>query len=365
MNNRKKKNSGQKTRIAVVGGGIFGITIAVRLANQGHRVDLFEKESGILRAASGINQFRLHRGYHYPRSTETTIESIRTEIGFRHEYGAAVVDSGHQYYCISKRDSLISANAYASFCKRFGLECEVTQPKLFNHGNIDLCVRVPERRIDPKILERVCMRRLKQSGVNVYLNTTANSDIMKKYDFTAICTYANINGMLSGHSDKMKEYQFELCEKPVVKMPHKFSGKGMVIMDGPFMCVDPLGETGTFLLGNVVHAIHQTNIGKFPELKKEFKPLLNKGVVKNPSITNFSKFIESAERFIPDIVNARHVGSMYTFRTVLPHKDATDERPTVVRKISENAVSVFSGKFSNCVEAADRVSDIVSRLYSV
>ncbi|RZD44075.1 MAG: hypothetical protein CXT78_07170 [Thaumarchaeota archaeon] len=48
-------------KIAVVGGGIFGVTTAIRLANN-HDVDLYEKNSDILESASGINQYRLHRG---------------------------------------------------------------------------------------------------------------------------------------------------------------------------------------------------------------------------------------------------------------------------------------------------------------
>ena len=56
-------------RIAVVGGGIFGVSAAVKLARAGHQADLFEKQRDILCAASGINQYRIHRGYHYPRNT--------------------------------------------------------------------------------------------------------------------------------------------------------------------------------------------------------------------------------------------------------------------------------------------------------
>jgi thioredoxin reductase len=48
--------------IAVVGGGIFGVTAAVRFARAGYCVQLFEKAPTLLSAASAINQFRLHRG---------------------------------------------------------------------------------------------------------------------------------------------------------------------------------------------------------------------------------------------------------------------------------------------------------------
>jgi glycine/D-amino acid oxidase-like deaminating enzyme len=57
-------------KIAVAGAGIYGATAAIRLAEQGHQVHLFDP-LGLLRAASAINQYRVHAGYHYPRSAET------------------------------------------------------------------------------------------------------------------------------------------------------------------------------------------------------------------------------------------------------------------------------------------------------
>ena len=126
-------------------------------------------------------------------------------------------------------------------------------------------------------------------------------------------------------------------------------------MDGPFMCIDPLGDTGWHVMGNVVHAIHTTNTGRFPEYDSKFDNLLNKGIVENPSITNIDKFIESAKVFFKDIDKAKHIGSMYTFRTVLPNRDKDDARPTVIEKLTGKIYNVFSGKIGTCVNASDEI----------
>lgn len=349
-------------KIAVVGAGIFGISTAVKLAQNGHQVDLFEKESDILKAASGINQFRLHRGFHYPRSAGTTGDSIRTERSFRQEYGQAVIDDGEQYYCIAREGSLISADKYLDFCKQFELGHEHVKPAFLNHRQIDLCLRAQEGRVDHAKLKKICQRRLKKNHVNLQLRTNATSAMLKKYDFSVLCTYAHLNSLLSHIPDQQKKYQFELCEKPVVKLSRYLTGKSLVVMDGPFMCVDPFGGTGNFLLGNVVYAIHQSNVGLHPEIDGKFLPFLNKGIIKNPPITNFKKFIESGTRFMPELSKARHVGSMFTIRTVLPNKEKTDERPTIVSRIDDKTVTVFSGKFSNCVEAAEKVLAMVKEI---
>ena len=125
-------------------------------------------------------------------------------------------------------------------------------------------------------------------------------------------------------------------------------------MDGPFMCFDPYSTTKFHVGGNVVHAIHNRNVGSKPEVPPTYKELLNKGIIKNPKYTNVPRFIESAKKFFPDIEEAEHVGSMFTVRTVLPNKDATDERPTVVR-FDGNIIYLFSGKVGNCIEAAKEI----------
>ncbi|MBI4160655.1 MAG: FAD-binding oxidoreductase [Candidatus Yanofskybacteria bacterium] len=340
-------------RVAVVGGGIFGVTAAIKLAGAGFSVDLFEKEKDILMAASGINQFRLHRGYHYPRSAETIRDCLRAEASFLKEYGGAVIADDHHHYCIAKEDSLIHHNDYVKICNGFGLGFVEARPALVNHDRIGVTIKGEEKRIDPDKLRKLCWRKLKTAGINVKLKEVATAAKMKGYDFRVIATYASLNELLP--VKKRRDYQFELCEKPVVKLPREFNRQCLVVMDGPFMCVDPMGGTGNFLLGNVVHAIHRTNIGKKPEFDKKFGPLLNRGIIRNPPITNFKKFIESGSEFIPGLAKAKHVGSMFTFRTVMPNKEKTDERPTVVTKIDNKTVTIFSGKIGNCVEAADEI----------
>src|SRR5437660_11754402 len=101
-----------KMRVAVVGGGIFGITAAVEIARAGHHVDLFERAPDLLQGASGINQYRLHRGYHYPRSPETAIQSKNAESSFVEKYADAILANDSHYYAIARERSLLSADQY-------------------------------------------------------------------------------------------------------------------------------------------------------------------------------------------------------------------------------------------------------------
>lgn len=347
-------------KIAVVGAGIFGISAAVKLAEAGYKVDLYEKNSEILAAASGINQYRLHRGYHYPRSKSTALSSKFAEEAFKKEYGEAVLEGNEHYYVIAKEESRVSGENFLRFCKECELEHEeVNLGEHVHNPLVDVSIRGRESLLDPIKLKVIAEQKIKDAKVNLILNTAFMPHQVDEHDIVINCTYANSNFILERYPEAKRDYQFEVCEKPLLKLPPKYRGKSIVVLDGPFFCIDPYSSTGLHVMGNVVHAIHATNVGQFPIIPEDIKPLLNKGIIKNPLVTNIKHFLKVAKRFMPDLKDAEHVGSMFTVRTVLPNVDATDERPTLVSKINNKIIHVFSGKIGNCVEAAEEVLKLV------
>ena len=213
--------------------------------------------------------------------------------------------------------------------------------------------------LDYQALYRICKTRIKKSNLKTCFNTKFTSEDTLKYDYVINCTYANINHILK--EENRINYQFEVCEKIAVKMPKEMNKNSIVIMDGPFMCVDPYGRTELSLLGNVVHAIHHTNVGHFPKVPVNMIKDMNKGIIRKPSVSNFNKFIEIGEKYIPSLTYAKYAGSMYTVRAVLPNMDKTDGRPTIVTVGGKNIINVFSGKIDTCVRASKAVIDKLNR----
>ena len=80
-----------KIRIAVIGAGIFGLTTAIKLSENGYQVTVLEKENDIMQCASGINQYRIHRGYHYPRSLYTSQTCKESSDSFVASFPEAVI----------------------------------------------------------------------------------------------------------------------------------------------------------------------------------------------------------------------------------------------------------------------------------
>ena len=337
-------------KCAIVGGGIYGVTAAIKLSTMGYKVDLFESKNDIINAASGINQYRVHRGYHYPRSFDTIISCKNNELSFIKNYNKAIIDDVEHFYAISSKDSLTSSEEYLNILDKAGLEWEIAD----NLPECDVTVKVKEKLYDHNILREVCKKRIYGNGINLILNKKITQEL-KGYKYKVYATYASLNSL----TDKKQNYQFELCEKPIFKLPSRYKNKSIVIMDGPFMCFDPLANTDYHVAGNVVHAIHVRNIGEKPEIPAVYKNYLNKGIIKKPKYTNVERFIESAKTYFPEIEKSVHLGSMYTIRTVLPHKDDTDERPTIVKKQDNNFI-LFSGKIGNCVEASNKIKNIIN-----
>ena len=341
-------------KIAIIGGGIFGITCAIKLAPE-HQVTIFEKNDDILKSASDTHQCRIHRGYHYPRSDKTVQELLSCVSGFVNEFSDAEMSETENFYCISKNDSLVSADEYIDFCNRNNLEYEKGDLEIVDENSIQLCLKVKENLYDYEKLKQICWQKLKNLGVNVNLNNQVNDDIFDKFDFVIICTYANTNSLLGKFPEKQRDFQFEICEKIFVEVPNEFKNKSVLIMDGPFMSIDPVGEKNIFIIGDVINTVHERYIGKLPKFDPKFLSLLDKGIIKNPTITNKELFLESAADFFPDISKAKYVGSSFTIKTVLPNVDSSDERPTIIEKVNDKIITVFSGKIPTCVDTANKV----------
>ena len=337
----------------VVGGGIVGSTAAISLANNGYDVEIHEKQSDIMMCASNINQYRLHKGYHYPRSSDTALECNKGLKTFKRKYEQSVLNGSiKHYYCIASEDSLISSDEYLEFLDEHRLNYKIVN----SIKNTDLTVKVEEELFDSQVLRHSVKKKLFANNINIKINHESDKKNFNLYDVIVFATYSNINQYLN----KKINYQFEVCEKPVVKLSDRYKNKSIVVMDGPFMCLDPYGTTDYHVLGNVVHAIHETNIGTAPIIKsKKLSNYINKGIIYQPDITNIDKFIETGERFFDDFSNLEHIGSMFTVRAVLKDREHDDARPTLVEKHGDNIFTLFSGKIDTCVDASNELIKMI------
>lgn len=342
-------------KIAVIGGGIFGCTAAIWLARSGHNVALYEQRGGLFRAATGCNQYRLHRGYHYPRSPETALQSKTGLESFLKEYRRAVIPANH-YYLIAN-DSKVNTKKYQEFLDSVSLPHQIIQhPPWVNGKTIESVFSVVESSLDIRTLRNITTEKLLEAGVTVKINTEFIQN--DNYEVIVNATYSNLNAALP--DDQRIDYQFEVCEKPVISLSEeKYARLSAVIIDGEYGCIDPNGWSGTHVVGHVSDAIHHRNVGKFPEVPDYIRSHLNASSYMSHDFSRVKSIMGKIGNYV-DLGDWWYQYSMFTVRTVLPSHEHDDARPTYVTKHNDRLYSIFSGKIGTACDAAEQLCGMIT-----
>lgn len=336
--------------VAVGGGGLFGSTAAVELARAGHRVDLYERHPGILNGASRANQGRLHMGYHYPRSADTALACQGGARQFRERWPDVITDSGRRYYAVAG-DGLTSAEQFEAHCDLMRLPCRPANPP-FAINRSARWYAVAEQAIDLPALRAQLWIDLRKAGVQTHLGREVRLDQLD-HDLIVDATYGRYwPGPL----------RYEVCETVLVKLGKHLDDASVVVLDGPFVSLDPVPGTDLHMLYDVTHSVHHATDDP-GDVPPPLASLLDRGVLRTRH-TRVGRMEQTLRRFIAGVGMPEYRGSMFTLRAVLPDVDATDARPTLVRRAG-NRISVLSGKLDTCLAAARTVVDLARQAVPV
>lgn len=282
---------------------------------------------------------------------------------FEQEFSTCILNRGYErYYAIARDGSLTDATTYLNFLEENKLQYEIANRlDILKNEKIELIVKVKENSFDFDLLYELCKERLIRSKINLKLDTVFCKEMMSEFDIVVNCTYSNINFLLD-RKDQV-DYQFELCEKPIISIGKSFQGKSIVIMDGEFCCIDPFGFDGNYhVLGHVKEAIHDQQVGKFYNIPEQYSKVINNGLIKNFPYSAKNKMIEASSKFFnfkEKPMTSVDLGSMFAVRTVLPNRDHDDARPSYIVKHSPKLYSIFSGKIGTSVSIANQLTKMI------
>ena len=286
-------------RIAVVGGGVFGSTTAIRISENNFKCDLFEMRDDLLLCASRVNQYRFHQGYHYPRSLSTVNQLRKTSNLFAKEYKEAINKDFKHLYSLSASNSKVDRNYYIDFLKKTNLNFKIIDcHKSVKPESSQLIIEVNEALIDYQKLKQIVKNRIsKIKNINLKLSTKFTKDLIDDYDLIINCGYGLSNEILP--ESLARNYKYQLLEKIVVKPPESLKDLSLVVVDGPFMCIDPIPNTDFSILGNVKLAILNTFHGSntFDKGSSNADPWKD---ITNQEKSKFKEFIEHGKDFIND-----------------------------------------------------------------
>lgn len=357
--------------VAVLGGGFYGCSIAIFLAEQNFKVALFEKENALLQKASSINQARVHGGYHYPRSFMTATRSLINYSRFTHDYRKAIIDEVEHIYAISRYGTKTSAKQFYNIFKKLGAQINRASSNLireiFNLDLVEDAFMVNEAIFDWAILEKIMVEKLHLCGVKLFLNTEINNVTVFNQQYIVkttfgeahqakkvfSCLYSKLNLIQTNSNLPLLPLKYELAELALVEPLPKIDKRAITIMDGQFFSLMPYPQKKLYTLSHVRYTPHESWIDqdKFNKVSATLDH--------NHIVSNYIFMKQDAVRYMPILNDLKYVSSLYEIKTIMQRNEIDDGRPILFREepTLKNYFSVMGSKIDNVYDILDVISD--------
>lgn len=356
------------SRIAVIGGGIFGTVGALALESAGHKVTLFEKEKEILSRATENSQNRLHLGLHYPRDLDTARQSVLGFKSFQDRFGDAVDLTFPNFYALAATNSKTNREDFIQFAEIAKITIKEIDTKALgylganpiDYAGIWIC---NEGVIDIKILRSIILDELKQSKVEVMTRTEIKSARLneewcledqnnRRYEFDTVfrCTYGSDRIAIDGNSHSVRNYEYHKTAILNVKLNQpRF---GFTIVDGDFLTILPDGKSERSLIyAPSISTLFRHEGRDYPKDWDSFT---------SAELDTFSKkLLERLSEWLPLIEVHQINRVMLAIRSIQPNVSKTDTRTSSIMRISNNFYDVWSGKIDHCVDLSKKMVELV------
>ncbi|CAI8985987.1 DAO domain-containing protein [Pseudomonas chlororaphis] len=358
----------------VIGGGFYGSAIAIYLAKQRglRRVVLLEREQELLIRASYNNQARVHNGYHYPRSFTTAFRSQVNLPRFVQDWPQAVKRDFTKLYAIARRNSKVTAKQFDRFCQEIDASIKPAPSSvkaLFEPRLIEDVFITEEYAFDTTKLAKWAKHELENSGIEVRyraraiaISKSANNDMIVtiqhdneatdsincRYVFN--CTYSGLNQLQGEFPGTQTGLKQEVTEMALLQVPEILKDIAVTVMDGPFFSMMPFPARGLHTLSHVRYTPHfswKDELGIDPYQRLD-------GYDRT---TRVDRMIRDVGRYLPAILDAKYVDSLFEVKTVLVKNEGDDGRPILFEKHAElpGCYSVLGGKIDNIYDVLEKL----------
>lgn len=235
-------------RIGIIGAGWYGCHLGSVLLDRGLDVTIFEKNSRLLDGASGTNQYRLHLGFHYPRSAPTRMQSVEGFDRFMKRYPDLSTPILKNFYAVSQGRSVVDFPTYCDIMRASGLRFELADQGLYGFKNLEGMIRTAERRLNLNtarahfdatlgkvVVREHAVRSIEERPYRVFVDGEA-------FDYVLDCTWAHFAGF----------HGLTFYYEPTIMLFYKTLSEtpALTIMDGPFPSLYP-ADDGLWTLSSV------------------------------------------------------------------------------------------------------------------
>lgn len=355
MKSPNKKNKS----VCIIGGGFYGCYIAKKITEnfKNINVELYEKNSNLITEAGKNNQYRLHLGFHYPRSIDTIRQTQEGSKIFIKEFNKFISKPKKNIYLIHKK-SLVSFKRYKKIFRKLNVNFkEINVKNLIFLKNVNVYeggIDTKEQvilldRLVPylrKIVKKNCIVKFKNEIKKINSKTGEVfkiGDKPKKFDYIINTTYTNPN---LGLKDKYK-IKYEIAG--MVKIKNNLKNTAVTIMDGPYVSLYPRNSTESSL-----SSVKFTPIKKFKmlrDLKKNLKNAYDNKKKIEKKIINHSK------KYFNDQIKITNKGLIIATKVKI-YNDKYSERVSLVKQ-NHKMIGILCGKLDAAPLAYKRIEKII------
>lgn len=360
-----------KKKISILGGGIFGISIYLKLKSAGFDCELFEKNNELLCGATTNNLNRIHHGFHYPRDKKTAIQSLKGFRSFEKFYNKSIIKNFPNYYLIAK-NSKINLKKYLKFCEKCKLSFENVDMKKFPLQTNDIVggIKVNEPIYDwSKLKNEVKNKLSKLKKKKIFLNSKIEKIKKEKKKFLLFtknktittdiiidATY-NFSNSLTKNIVKNDKYKYQLVFVKEFRLK-KFKKLGIAVMDGKYFSFLPKGKTNSHILYHVQNSVIKEEVSY--EFNKKWLDL--KKIKKKINLLE-KKMFTDLKNFFPNLKYKNSNKTYLSPRIILPNVEKTDKRSSEIKQISKNYFKIISGKVDHAVDISERIKHQFQKMF--
>jgi glycine/D-amino acid oxidase-like deaminating enzyme len=355
----------------ILGAGIYGLYTASLLVEKGNTIAVIEFEPASFLRASFVNQARIHKGYHYPRSFTTAKQTASYFREFCEEFDFALMNKFENIYAIANHYSQTNAEQFRKFCEHAGIPCQEVDPaSYFQPDLIEAAFSIQEYSFDaPKIRNHLLSKVQSHKKAEILYSThVLRAEINNgNYDLHlsdgSICTASNVINTTYASLNQIHELfglpklalKYELCEVTLCKVSTAANNLGMTVMDGPFFSLVPFGTSGFHVLSAVPYTPHLTSTNSVPTFEcQKNNPKCTPQQLQNCSTcearpeTAFPYMRQLASKYLNESITIEFEEALFAVKTIPYAAEIDDARPTLIQKINSNPnfISVLSGKIS-------------------
>lgn len=345
-------------RFVIIGGGFFGICLALFFRSLTDRVTLVERADALMTGASFSNQARIHSGFHYPRSFATATRSLKLHHRFMTDFAPAVMDDFQMLYAVARTGSRVPATRFESMFRQMGApigSATDDQRALFNPQLVEAVFQCGEAAFNSLILRDLLSERLERAGIDIRLGTEATAirnggekltveirdgdPLPADYIFNA--TYSRLNHIETADATEHLPIKNELTEIALVVPPDRLRQLGITVVDGPFFSIMPFPARDCHSL---------THVRYTPQFAWTYRsgPIPHEPAPVHPR-SRWLQMVRDATRYVPCMEETQWLSSLFITKTVLEKNEIDDGRPIFIYKSRRHAglYSILGAKIDN------------------